>query len=196
MLELKYRQTYIAFDFSFFATMSLLMLMRDSSLAMIGLLTCLWHETGHFIAMRICGVKIDKLLFYGAGIKIVPDKMFDFTDAKSRFCVYAAGCALNFCTAFVLISVGDASLKMFAFMNMMVGIFNLLPLSSLDGGKILTLCIFRLCSFQNAVRLERFLKWLNVILIMVSLIAFAVAGRGNITLYITLCYLLISALSC
>ena len=80
MFELQFRKITVAFDFSFFASVSLLILL-GSGYAVLGLAACLLHELGHLAVMKICSVPAKRVLFYGAGIKIVPDKEFCFTDS-------------------------------------------------------------------------------------------------------------------
>ena len=194
MFELKLKKLTVVFDFSFFATVSLLILL-SSNYAVWGVIACLWHELGHLIFMRVKSVPIKKMVFYGAGIKIIPDKCVDFTSFGLQLGILAAGSTFNFIAA-VLCSLGNnMELHLFAVINAVIGVFNLLPLQHLDGGKLITLILYQICSFQQACLMERYLKWLNVILIVIVLTAFSVAGRGNITLYITLCYWLFSAVS-
>ena len=193
MFEFRLKKLTVVFDFSFFATVSLLILL-SSNYSVLGVAACLWHEAGHLIFMHINAVPAKKIIFYGAGIKIVPDKHISFTSFRSQFMILAAGSAANFAAA-MLCSMGNSTeIYVFAVINAVIGVFNLLPLQHLDGGKIINLILYRVCNFQNACILERYFKWLNVILIIMVLIAFSVAGRGNITLYITLCYWLFSAI--
>ena len=195
MFEIPFRRLSIAFDFSFFASVSLLVLL-GSGYAVMGLAACLLHELGHLAVMKMCGIPVKRVLFYGAGIKIMPDKEFCFTDFSSEFTVLIAGSAANFLIAAVSGIPDSFGMRLFSVINILIGVFNLLPLQYLDGGKLLLAVIRRICSFSTACLLERFLKWANVFLILSVMIAFAFAGRGNFTLYITLCYLLASAALC
>lgn len=192
MLELKLGRVTAAFDFSFFAAVALLALL-NGNYALLGLAACFWHEIGHLIAMKLRKIPVKRLVFYGAGIKIVPDKLISFTGFGTGFWVLISGSAANFTAAAALCSAENADIKLFAAINLVIGLFNLLPLWYLDGGKLLVLLIRRLCTFSTACLLERFFKWLNVFLIMAVLIIFSFAGKGNFTLYVTLCYLLVSA---
>lgn len=189
------RKLAVRFDFSFFATVALLMLL-SGEYAVFGLAACIWHELGHFVLMRLFGIPVKKLVFYGAGIKIIPDKQIDFTGFRASLLIFLAGSFANFFAAAVLSVTDNTCLKLFAAVNAAIGAFNLLPLGYLDGGKIILLTIRRLCEFSLACQLERYLKWLNVFLILAVLIVFAAVKQGNFTLYLTLCYLLISAISC
>ena len=195
MLELKFKHVVLIFDFSFFAVVSLMLLFSNGKYIIMCLLACLWHETGHLIAMLQTNVKVDKICIYGGGIRISPDKSFDFTPFRVRLCVLLAGSALNFVTFMMLKNSQYDAWAFFAAINAVIGAFNMLPLQFLDGGKILILIIRNLCSYQRAVILERYLKWMNIVLIITVILFFAVVGKGNVTLFVTLCCLLLSALS-
>ncbi|MDE7278761.1 MAG: M50 family metallopeptidase, partial [Oscillospiraceae bacterium] len=65
MFEIRFKSFTAAFDFSFFAAVTLLMLIGNNRYALLGLAACIWHELGHFAVMRICGISVKRLLFYG-----------------------------------------------------------------------------------------------------------------------------------
>lgn len=195
MFELRFKGFTAAFDFSFFAAVTLLMLIGNNRYALFGLAACVWHELGHFAVMRFCGISVKRLVFYGAGIKIVPDKQMDFTGFDRQLAVFLAGSGANFFAAAVLSVSENPAVRIFAAVNSVIGAFNLLPLQYLDGGKILVLLIRSFCGFSLSCLLERYLKWLNIFLIAAVLAVFAAMGKGNFTLYLTLCCLLVSAVS-
>lgn len=195
MFEFRIGRITAAFDFSFFAAVALTALL-GGGYAAVGLGACIWHELGHLAAMRVLGIPVKKVFFYGAGIKIVTDRQLEYAPFKTGFAVLIAGCAVNFAAAAVLYQFDDTGLKLWAAVNLVIGTFNLLPLQNLDGGKIIILLIRSICGYSRACLLERYFKWVNVILIMTVLIAFAFLGKGNLTLYATLCYLLVSSMTC
>ncbi|MBP1548877.1 MAG: hypothetical protein J6A05_02635 [Oscillospiraceae bacterium] len=195
MLEFKFKQVTLIFDFSFFAVVSLMLLFSNNKYVIMCVLACLWHETGHLLAMLLNNIKINKICLYGGGIRISPDKMFDFTPAEVRFKVLLAGSAMNFVTFLVLKNSQSDMLCFFAAINAMIGGFNMLPLQFLDGGKIIVQVIRSLCTYQHSVVLERYLKWMNVVMILAIMICLAFVGKGNLTLFITLFLLLVSAIS-
>ncbi len=194
MFELKFKRITLAFDFSFFAVMSLMILFSDNKYIIMCFVVCLWHETGHLIMFLINDIKVRKISFYGAGIKITPEKSLDFTPFRTHLEVLIAGSALNFITFILLENSEYSSFCVFAAINASIGAFNLLPLHFLDGGKILILIIRALCNYQRSVLLERFVKWINIIMIILVILCFAFVGKGNITLFATLCCLLFSAI--
>lgn len=193
MFELNFKQVSVVFDFSFFAAIALLALL-GGNYALFGLVACIWHELGHLVFMKLCGIPVKRMVFYGAGIKIAPDKLIDFTGFAASFLILIGGSGANFALAVGLWPVNSPETRLFAAINALIGTFNLLPLQYLDGGKIILLLIRKLCSYPAACLLERFFKWCNVFLILTVLIVFTFLGKGNITLYVTLCYLLAASI--
>lgn len=195
MLELKFKHFVLIFDFSFFAIVSLMLLFNNNEYVIMCVLACIWHEIGHLIVMTLNNVKVNKICLYGGGIRISPDKMFDFTPSSVRFKVFLAGSTMNFVAFLFLKNSQSDMLYSFAIINAIIGAFNMLPLQFLDGGKIIVQIIRNLCNYQHAVKLERYLKWINAIMILAVILCFAIIGKGNVTFFVTLCCLLLSALS-
>lgn len=195
MLELKLKHFVLIFDFSFFAVVSLMMLFSNNDYVVMCVLACLWHETGHLLAMMLTKVKVNKICFYGGGIKISPDKMFGFTPLSVKLEVFLAGSAMNLAMFIIFKNSQVEALHFFAVINAVLGAFNMLPFQFLDGGKIIVQIIRGISSYQRAVILERYLKWINAGMIILVMIAFSFVGKGNVSLFVTLCCLLLSALS-
>ncbi len=127
----------ISVKFSFFATLSLLTLSETSSSVCMSLIASVLHETGHLIAMFLFGADVRKIVFYGAGIKII--RGYSVTDKNSELIILISGCFMNFIMFFIFFFLGDEKFRAFAFINLAVAFFNLLPIKTLDGGAILLL---------------------------------------------------------
>ena len=116
--------------FGFFFVLALTTL-RDNALGTMSLLFCIAHELGHLTTMRIFGIKLHVLRFYGAGIKITSGSM-DSVPKYASALIYLAGPLTNLILA--LLCNGDA-----AALNFVLAVFNLLPITYFDGGKLLSL---------------------------------------------------------
>jgi len=88
------------------------------------------HEEGHVIAMRLCGVKPEKLRLSGKGAEIVAADRYKLS-YPAEMAVCLAGPAANLLTGFIFILAG---FELLAGISFILGILNLLPLSVLDGG--------------------------------------------------------------
>lgn len=191
MIEFSIRGIKISIHFSFFAAAALLMLCRESDYAICGLYACLLHETGHLVAMYVLNQPIKRLVFYGAGIKIVQPPMSIKLRMRDELLILSAGCAANFIIAAVSFILNN---EVFAAVNMLIGIFNLLPLIFLDGGKIILTLLYYYLDSENGLKAEKYLKAADIIIIPLVLIIFKALGLGNFTLYVTLIYLLFTAI--
>lgn len=142
--------------------------------------------------MFLMGQRVKRLIFYGAGIKIVPCRSCEAEDFTAETAVLSAGCMLNF-FIYGFSMLLKEGLTAFGAVNLAIGLFNMMPMSFLDGGKILIQCFYRFFSFENAVRLEKLLKGVNVITVPAAAIIMYIAGVRNFTIYVTLIFLMFSS---
>ena len=104
--------------------------------------------------------------------------------------ILAGGSAFNLITGFIIILLTE-NISLFAAMNIIIGVFNLLPYRNFDGGEIiLTLMEYYGNEFikYNAEKIVFFMG------IITSLLIFSAAyshGIINLTLIFTLVYLMI-----
>ena len=101
------------------------------------ILSALCHELGHLTALRLVGAKVEQIRLTAFGAEIRADTRY-LPYGREIFCTLA-GPALNPHPAVVLArAAGDYLL---AGANLFLGVFNLLPLPSLDGGRALYLAV-------------------------------------------------------
>ncbi|MDE6593027.1 MAG: M50 family metallopeptidase [Oscillospiraceae bacterium] len=97
-------------------------------------LLCLAHESGHIFAAGIAGLPPERITFCAAGIRMSVKNGTYSRGLFRELLLLSAGCAVNFALVplFAL-----AKMRLWAMVSFSLGIFNLLPLSSLDGGRII-----------------------------------------------------------
>lgn len=101
------------------------------------ILSALCHELGHLTALRLVGAKVEQIRLTAFGAEIRADTRY-LSYGREIFCTLA-GPAVNLILAVVLArAAGDYLL---AGANLFLGVFNLLPLPSLDGGRALYLAV-------------------------------------------------------
>ncbi|MCD7742618.1 MAG: hypothetical protein LUI06_10475 [Ruminococcus sp.] len=137
MLELNVFSIKLRFYFGFFAVIfvSFFFGSKDSLGILAALTCCLLHELGHLSAMCLLSTSPDKICFYAGGIKIIPHNN-GIESREVQTIILAAGCAVNFIFAIASKLLG---FNMLYNINLCLGIFNLLPFSYFDGGRILEL---------------------------------------------------------
>ena len=192
MIEVTFRKCRICFHFSFFAAVSLLMLCSESVYALYSLYACLLHECGHLLMMLVTGQRVKKLVFYGAGIKIIPHNNCEVISFTKQLAILSAGCAVNFALFTLLKGTGGGS-ELFGIVNLAVGMFNILPLSFLDGGKIIALFFYRFMEYGKASSVEKCLRGINIIMVPCAAVLLYAVGVRNFTIYVTLIFLLFTS---
>jgi Zn-dependent protease len=189
MIELKLKTAVVRLRFDFFAAVAVLFLFYDEKIALWGLYAAIIHEAGHLIAMSFCDIPVKSVTFYGAGISIDTKHSRDFLPCSTDLFILFAGAALNFAVcAYCAIFFENAAIKLFGAINLVIGLFNLLPLSRFDGGRIISALTRALCSPERAENLDRFRQNLELFIIPAAAVIFFILGNRNITLYITLAY--------
>lgn len=162
-------KTNVSVKFSFLAVVALLALSENSASVIMSLMSCLIHETGHLVSMLIFGVGVKKIIFYGAGIKIVRE--YSLKEKHKEFVIFISGCLMNTVMFFLFFFLKGETFRTFAVINLVTAIFNILPIKSLDGGVIL------LFLTEEKPRLFAFVNFMTTLIIplfvVVSVILFS-----------------------
>jgi stage IV sporulation protein FB len=123
----------VCLDFTFFAVIALFLYFDKSGYGLMGVLSAIIHESGHLFALMIERKPVDTILFYGGGIRL----SFGNKLAHSYF-VITSGIIFNLVIFAVCYFAGTSfDVKLFGVMNLIIGLFNLLPLGNFDGRKLL-----------------------------------------------------------
>lgn len=128
------KHPHIRLGFTFLLFNALLFLFRSGGLILGFYSACIIHELGHIVAIRLTGGCIREISLSFLGIKISADPAS--TRAKG-LAVLLSGPAANLLTGGICLRLGIFGF--FARFSIAEGLFNLLPLSFLDGGAALEL---------------------------------------------------------
>lgn len=132
--------------FGFLAVWAMILLQSAfSDTAEAAMAACLIHELGHIVAMKAMRVGIIGMTFYSGGIKLKSSPSC-FRGTAAEIFILAAGPLAN-----LVCAVGAAAMGfvVFAWVNTALMLFNLLPLSMLDGGRIIAAASERLCPLRD-----------------------------------------------
>ena len=163
-----------------------------------GLLWCtlavIIHESGHLLAMLKCGYAPEKIKISAFEIKIFDSKRQSRSEKQNFFIIFS-GPAVNFICFipfYLLYLLGNGNFLPFALANLSVGLFNSLPVLSLDGGQIIFILLKRRL---NPARAEKIVDIITLITIFpLAVLGFAVLFKSkyNFSLLFICAYLIIS----
>ena len=138
--------------FGFLSVWALLLLQSTFSMtAAMAFVCCALHELGHITAMKLFGIHIKGLTLYSGGVKLKSDSLA-LCGTLTEISVLAAGPLVNLLLGAAGCFFGN---RLFAGINISLLLFNLLPLSSLDGGRILAAVSERFCPLWDIRKLFR-----------------------------------------
>lgn len=176
----------VRLHFGFFAVIAI-MLLQGGEAAMTVLLCCMLHESGHLLAMRICGLRAHAFDAYSGGMRISTHPPPSCLSLGRELLVLFAGCAANLLTGALFALAGMNSA---AAISLALCVFNLPPVSSLDGANALKAIAIRFCSPETEYFLEELQLISGVIFTLLVTAAMIRCGSFNITLPLTVVLML------
>ncbi len=177
-MKFSIRDISVEIGFWFIAVIALMLTLFPETQAFYCFVFCIIHESGHLLAMLLTGRKISALQFGCFGIKIYTHK--DYVPSLKEAFIAAGGPAMNLIASSALFIAGKNDL---AVINLALAFFNLLPVSALDGGHILS------ALFPDS-KSTRMLSLILCSLMLISGLIIAVYSKKNFTLLIVSLYLL------
>lgn len=186
MIEIKVTQCFkICIDFSFLAVIALFLSLDKTGYGLMSVAACFIHECGHLIVMIICGKPFSKLSLYGGGIKLT-------SAMNPTVSVLLAGSFMNFLVFSFLYIVSDGTdlfFVLFAVFNLIIGVFNLLPVGYFDGKFLLEALLVRTLEPVVAIKVLYIVQAVVVTIIICLSIFMFFSGIINFTVVIVLIYL-------
>lgn len=185
MFSVNIRGVKCGVTFSFFAVLALIFLCQSASLEKIAvtLMSCFFHECGHLFFMFLFGRKPESIVAYGGGIRITPRSNVQ-GGMRQDIIILLAGCGVNFICAGVWYAL--FGFGFFCRVNLLLGIFNLLPFKYFDGGRVLDeLFTGRALDIVRAV---------FVALVAVCVIQMALGGILSVSFLLTFVFIAVSEL--
>ncbi len=139
MLLLFFGQTQIRIHFLFIACITVFLLTDPTGIAVLSLTASLIHESGHLFAMALMGYRPEVLSFELNGIRL--EKNMAGIPPFREFLLLISGSLVNGAIALLGILFSHGNIPLYSVIHLFIGGLNLLPLSSLDGGKLLQLLL-------------------------------------------------------
>lgn len=138
-MTLRIKSFTLDISFFTFAVVSLFVICNLQARFLYCFVAVIIHELGHMVAMKFCGIHISALKISPFDIRIIQSGRYKASFSQDLFVAFSGPLA-NILSFFIFYYIDIR----FSIVSMLLGIFNLLPASSLDGGQILYLSLYRL----------------------------------------------------
>ena len=176
-------RTSVRVDFWFVAVITLMLVLFPESLAAVCFLMCVLHEAGHLTAMLVCGKIAEEITLGYFGMRIVTDKHL-LSPVREALIAFS-GPLVNLVMCLIFYAADRTDI---AVLNLALALFNLLPVTMLDGGHVIS-------AFFPESRLHKALSLVCSFVLLGAGIFVAVYTKENFTILIASLYLLIGVLS-
>ena len=188
MIEINLYKTKLCIDFTFFAAIALFFYLDESGFGIMSVCACIIHESGHLSALFFEKRDFTSLTLYGGGIKIGYKK-----DIDASFFLILAGSLFNmlFFVFFYFVFPLNFTFKVFAVINLIIGIFNLLPLRFFDGGRLFEKIIIKLLPAEKALNLSRKTEKITAFLTILTPFFIMLFGGFNMSVMFVMIYVII-----
>lgn len=188
-MEFYIHNVKIRLTFGFFAVWAIILIQSTSSLtAVMSLLACLLHESGHLLAMKICGAGAERIIFYSGGIALKRHIGSAMPHTSQEIFILSGGCIVNL-LLFIISEIAGA--RLFGMINLVLMMFNLLPLPSLDGGRIIMLLAEK---SDPAADISGVMRGIELICGIAAAVFFILKGSVNFTLPLTLAMIILEGI--
>lgn len=181
-------------EFLFVALVTIFLLVDRSGIATSALLVCLIHELGHVFMFFLVGFKPQKISFQITGICLTkPTAALNY---PKEVLVQLAGSTTNFIIFAALCHTVNTitPVSIFATINLVIGIFNLLPLKSFDGGKLLEITLLRFMSIKATDRVCMFVDLTCIFAMLIGSVYAFFTSHQSFTLIVLTVYLMLTAI--
>ena len=182
MISCSIKGVRITFDFGFFMVLAFFSLSDPYGLALSVMCACIIHEAGHIITALVCGVDIREVHFRTEGIRMLTDRRINALSKDIP--IFLSGPLFNIFAAILYYIKG--SFDPFA-VNMVMGCYNLLPFSKLDGGALLSEILEWFGIFSPIV-----MRVTAVLSASAIILSFILTDTGSVILYVMLIFLAVS----
>lgn len=167
----------------FFILLALVWFVGGGELTATLVFACAIHELGHYAAAKIFGARVERICLGAMGAEMT---LYGRMSYLSEAIVAAAGPVAS-----LLLAVAAAQLgfTMLAGLSVVLGLFNLLPVTALDGGTIIR-ALAMACLHDPAERLCRAISISTCVAMAVLGLWVLYASGSNFTLLLTALLLL------
>ena len=193
-MRFKIFNTKIYVSFLFLAFLAVFLIIDKSGFALPMILASLCHEFGHLFSMWIFNAAPKEVNLIPGSIQIVSS----FTTIKNNIFISLSGPITNLIIFFTLFLNNKLfetdDFLIFALINLILGLFNLLPIRGLDGGSVVYNIILFYTNEQKSEIVVNAISVVSAVLIMGIALILTFIGQTSISAYLLALYLILSVL--
>lgn len=194
-MRFKLFSTEIYISFLFAAMVAFLLASDRTGFALPTLFAVLIHEIGHLFAMWLLECSPKSIRLIPASVQITRSIT---TVYRNDILIALSGPFANillFCVLYLnFITYKNETVLYYSAVNLIVALFNLMPVTGLDGGIILFSLIAKKRDVNRAILTLRIITMAIAVILLSFAIALTIKGNFNLSVYIIAIYLLISVL--
>ena len=186
--------TEIYVSFLFAALIAVMLATDRTGMAFPTLFAIFMHEVGHLFCMWITDSAPKGIRLIPASVQIRSSFSGGY---KKDIAVALCGPAVNFLFFGVLYfnyaAFGNKTVLIFSLLNLIIGVFNMMPVIGLDGGTVLYSLLAKNLDLNRACLIMRLITFLIAAAIFVFGLIMALKGKLNISVFIIAIYLFITS---
>ena len=192
-MTFKIGQIYFELSYPLVALMTLVIIFDTSMSVMICFVSVVCHESGHILALHHYGAYPRRIKLTLFDIAIL-DRQKITRKCKDELIISLAGVTVNFILAiisyFFLTIMPNYYIQVFFDTNMTLGLFNLLPIDSLDGGQALLIILENHFSPAKADLILEVISFIILLPVLIMGFLVLLQSKYNFTLLLTALYLI------
>ncbi len=164
--------------------------MDTSGFILFGILFSFLHEIGHIVACYALGYQIKniRLGFINADI------FLSFAKLTDKLIIYLSGPLVNLILALAFrlmyIFLNTKLFNILSFQNLCIGVLNLIPISSFDGGQILYLLLSQKFDDLKVKRISDIISLVFTVPILMVGFWVILISKYNFSLFLIACYII------
>lgn len=194
-MKFKLFGTEIYISFLFAAVITVMLATDRTGLVLPALFAVLMHEIGHLFAMWVLECAPKQIRLIPASVQITSSISKRY---KNDIIVALVGPLVNFVLFFVLyfnyLAFKNELTLNYALLNLLIGVFNSLPVSGLDGGTILFSVLAKRMDLNKAIITLKIITLSVAAAIIITAVILTIKGTLNLSLYIIGIYLVIMSI--
>jgi len=186
-------QIYISFLFT--AVIAIMLATDRTGLALPSLFAVFMHEMGHLFCMWALDTSPKSIRLIPASVQITRSIGSSY---KKDIAVALCGPIVNFVLFLSLyfnyLAFGNKATLYYALLNLIIGVFNMLPVKGLDGGTVLYSVLVKRMDCNKAAIVLRFVTLIMALAALALAVVLTVKGKMNLSVYIISIYLIVMSI--